>query len=433
MDPQIEELLGLEAVRTRAHIVLKLAEEGRLNHFNYHPECMEDATAYVLKLIQRDFGPDNYHLIPPHGRWQHFEVGGVPRIATLLAQWDEEKCDATEKTRRLIDLFFVSVLLDAGAGDYWKFHESQSGLTLNRSEGIAVAALHMFLNGDFAGKNSSVKHTANGDALRNLSVDILSRGLQVDDTNPMIGVPARADILRKLGESLVNLKDIFGPSGRPGNLFVPKHLDYLIAKSNDSGTLDYRDLWNVLQRLLVPIWPSDRTHINGQPIGDAWPLRALSQQPGLESKPGSIIQPFHKLTQWLGYSLMVPFSRLLSVSWSNTELGTGLPEYRNGGLLVDMGVLELKPESLQRGLSLSGGSLPSFGAGDDEIVEWRAMTVALLDVLHKTILARLDGVELSLPQCLEAGSWKAGRELAAVKRPGTKCSPILNFGDGTLF
>lgn len=52
MDPQIEELLGLEAVRTRAHAVLKLAERGRLNHFNYHPECMEDATDYVLKLIQ---------------------------------------------------------------------------------------------------------------------------------------------------------------------------------------------------------------------------------------------------------------------------------------------------------------------------------------------------------------------------------------------
>ena len=52
MDPQIQELLGLEAVRTRAHVVLKLAEEGRLNHFNYHPECMEDATDYVLKLIQ---------------------------------------------------------------------------------------------------------------------------------------------------------------------------------------------------------------------------------------------------------------------------------------------------------------------------------------------------------------------------------------------
>lgn len=52
MDPQIEELLGLEAVRTRAHAVLKLAEQGRLNHFNYHPERMEEATDYVLKLIQ---------------------------------------------------------------------------------------------------------------------------------------------------------------------------------------------------------------------------------------------------------------------------------------------------------------------------------------------------------------------------------------------
>lgn len=57
-----------------------------------------------------------------------------------------------------------------------------------------------------------------GEALRNINVEILSRGLQVNEGNPMIGVPARADILRKLGESLVNLKDIFGPSGRPGNL-----------------------------------------------------------------------------------------------------------------------------------------------------------------------------------------------------------------------
>jgi hypothetical protein len=36
----------------------------------------------------------------------------------------------------------------------------------------------------------------------------------------MVGVPARADILRKLGDSLVNLKDIFGRSGRPGKISV---------------------------------------------------------------------------------------------------------------------------------------------------------------------------------------------------------------------
>ncbi|CAG8112059.1 unnamed protein product [Penicillium salamii] len=429
MNPQIEELLGLEAVRSRAHAVLKLAEQGRLNHFNYHADRMEDATDYVLKLIQRDFGPDKYHLIPPHGRWQHFEVGGVPRIDNLLAEWDQQNLDTLEKTRRLVDLFFVSVLLDAGAGDFWRFQEPGTGHALNRSEGIAVAALHMFLNGDFAGPNSPSKHTANGEALRNINIEILSRGLQVNtESNPMVGVGARTEIIRKLGESLVNLKEVFGPSGRPGNL-----VDYLIAQSKESGNLDYKDLWNVLQRLLLPIWPSDRTHIEGYPIGDAWPLRVLEKAPGADSRPYPNIQPFHKLTQWLAYSLQVPFSRLLSVSWTNTHLGTGLPEYRNGGMLVDMGVLELKPEALQRGLTLSGGALPSFGAGDDEIVEWRAMTVALLDEMHVKILKRLDGVELSLPQVLEAGSWKAGRELAAAKRPDTKCSPILNFGDGTLF
>lgn len=56
MNPQIEELLGLEAVRSRAHAVLELAKQDRLNHFNYHADRMEDATDYVLKLIQ--VGPD---------------------------------------------------------------------------------------------------------------------------------------------------------------------------------------------------------------------------------------------------------------------------------------------------------------------------------------------------------------------------------------
>lgn len=124
------------------------------------------------------------------------------------------------------------------------------------------------------------------------------------------------------------------------------------------------------------------------------------------------------------------------MSWTKSELGTGLPEYRNGGLFVDMELLTLKPDAQKKGLKVSKSELPCFGAGDDEIVEWRAMTVALLDELHKRVESssdRFGGVRLSLPQMLEAGSWKAGRELAAEKRPATKSSPILNSGDGTLF
>ena len=162
-------------------------------------------------------------------------------------------------------------------------------------------------------------------------------------------------------------------------------------------------------------------------------MKVLSYNP-CKSNTGNI-QPFHKLTQWLAYSLMVPFQRLLSVKWTNADLGTGLPEYRNGGLFVDMGVLTLKPDTLQRGFKTSGTNLPCYRVMDDEIVEWRAMTVALLDELHRRILAsgRFGETKLTLPQMLEAGSWKAGRELAASKRPESRCSPILNSGDGTLF
>jgi hypothetical protein len=190
---------------------------------------------------------------------------------------------------------------------------------------------------------------------------------------------------------------------------------------------------------LIPSWPKDRTHIDGQPIGDAWPLQVLERRSGGQGEAAVAealhIQPFHKLTQWLAYSLTVPFVRILGVEWTNTELGTGLPEYRNGGLFVDLGVLQLKPEVLQLGKSNTGAEQPGFMANSDVIVEWRAMTVALLDELHKLLKAKFleKGVTLSMAQMLEAGTWKGGRELAAKNRPSTRMSPIVVMGDGTLF
>ncbi|GCB21486.1 uracil catabolism protein 4 [Aspergillus awamori] len=427
MDSSTRHLLRLEAVRERANIVFRLAEQGKLHHYDYHPERLDATVDYVAGIIQRDFGPNRYDQIPPHGRWQHFDVGGVPRIQKLIERWDASGYDDKEKVRSLLDLFFVSVLLDAGAGDTWRYVEKETGAMFNRSEGIAVASLYMFLNGDFANKDSERKDVVHGEALRTLSVDKLLRGFQVDDSsNPLLGASARVQILQKLGESLRNLPEIFGPSGRPGQI-----ADYLLATSK--GSLDYSVLWDVLQKTLIPIWPSDRTKVNGYPIGDAWPLAVLAEHS--PSSPTDGIQPFHKLTQWLAYSLKVPFERLLYLKWQNADLGTGLPEYRNGGLFIDMGVLTLKPEAQERGLRMSGGSLPCFAVGDGEIVEWRAMTVALLDKLHERILqsGKFGDIQLSLPQMLEAGSWKAGRELAAKNRPETKSSPILNSGDGTLF
>jgi hypothetical protein len=78
----------------------------------------------------------------------------VPRITDLIKSWKENGADDLEVTRRLIDLFFVSVLLDAGAGDHWRYIEPGTEREYERSEGIAVASLYMF---------KSLSFTAMGD------------------------------------------------------------------------------------------------------------------------------------------------------------------------------------------------------------------------------------------------------------------------------
>lgn len=196
-------------------------------------------------------------------------------------------------------------------------------------------------------------------------------------------------------------------------------------------------LWELLMTGLAPIWPPSRTAINGISIGDAWPCAAMPHPAPAPSTPtfspfptsarsGSAaawesILPFHKLTQWLTYSLMQPMQQLMKIHFAGQHLLTGLPEYRNGGLFVDMGVLTLKPQDMERGLEkykdfcLRTGTrgievAPMFEPSDDVVVEWRGVTVGLLDRLctdvNMALRKELGGNELSLPQVLEAGSWK---------------------------
>lgn len=345
----------------------------------------------------------------------------------MLEDWRKAGYDEKECTRRLIDLFFVSVLLDAGAGDIWCFSEAATGEKYSRSEGLAVASLYMFKEGNFTSTAGGVRERVDSQGLQALTAEKLGAGLQASNNNPIPGVSSRAGLLRALGGSLSKHPEIFGEDGRPGNV-----VDFLLSTSS-KGKLDVKELWNTLQLILIPCWPKDRTNISGVAIGDAWPLSTLQKQAGEDATLA--IQPFHKLTQWLTYSLMVPFERVLGYQWTNATLLTGLPEYRNGGLFVDMGVLTLKKDSLARGLAAADASAPSvpvFEASDDVIVEWRALTVQLLDAIYDKIVERI-GVKLSMAQVLEAGTWKSGRELAAKYRPTTKSSPIAIQSDGTVF
>jgi hypothetical protein len=266
--------------------------------------------------------------------------------------------------------------------------------------------------------------------------------------------------------------------------------DYLLShpstQASSKPVVPITILWNVLLTGLAPIWPPSRTTLDGQSLGDAWPCQSMprasvsgaSGSPtglsvfpaGPPAAPWESILPFHKLTQWLCYSLMQPMQSLLQMHFAGVELMTGLPEYRNGGLFVDLGVLTLNPKDEERGLAhyakycaRTGTKnvevAPMFEPSDDVIVEWRGVTVGFLDILcvevNKALKTELAGNELTLAQLLEAGSWKVrapflraavgcvlcadwlsfqgGREIAEVSRPNTKEPPILIDSDGTVF
>lgn len=182
-------------------------------------------------MTQRDFGT-NVAAIPPHGRWRHFDAAGLPRITTLLAKFHNDGADAMEAARRLVDLFVVSVLLDAGAGPTWTYEELKTGLKIGRSEGLAVASLDMFEAGLFAraedeGGDGS-KEKCEAIALSRITPELLSISLQVDPTtNAMEGLEGRAGLLSRLGDTLQKDEQGYfkGPAGvkyrsgtRPGFL-----------------------------------------------------------------------------------------------------------------------------------------------------------------------------------------------------------------------
>ncbi|CAK7241256.1 MAG: hypothetical protein STHCBS139747_002716 [Sporothrix thermara] len=475
-------LRSLNAVRERSRIVSNKALRNELNHFDVDMSKFPDVVSFVSQIIKRDYDAPYATSIPPHGRYQHFAVGGRDRVALLLKTFPPE-IDSTERCRRLIDLFLVSVLLDAGAGTQWQYKSTENGRYYRRSEGLAVASLEMFKAGLFSSLPTANKTQVDMDGLRALTVDDLAKGLQSGPGNTVAGLEGRASLLIRLGDALAANPEVFGKDGRPGNM-----VDYLLAhpttQASSMPIVLLPVLWSLLMDGLAPIWPDARTAINGTSLGDAWPCSSMPQSTASPSMAGvrksstptfspfptsgssgggsggggsggsndvaawESIVPFHKLTQWLTYSLMQPMQSLLKIHFAGTELLTGLPEYRNGGLFIDIGVLTLKPADLERGLAhykehceRTGATgievAPMFEPGDDVIVEWRAVTVGFLDKLaaevNKSMRADLQGQDLTLPQILEAGSWKGGREMAEMSRPNTKEPPILIDSDGTVF
>jgi hypothetical protein len=116
----------------------------------------------------------------------------------------------------LIDLFVVSVLLDAGAGTSWSYKSKESGKVYSRSEGLAVATLEMFKSGLFS-SDSTEPCQVDGAGLKRITVQVLAKGFQHSDSNRLAGIEGRAGLLMRLSDALNN-QEFFGVDARPGNM-----------------------------------------------------------------------------------------------------------------------------------------------------------------------------------------------------------------------
>ena len=390
-------LLSAAAVRERCGIVFAAAERGETRHFRIDLERLGEAARRVAAITRRRY-PDL--AVPYHSRWRHFSVGGIDR-ATLVAAG----ADATEQARARIDLAVVSVLLDAGAGPGWRYREAETGRVWARSEGLAVASLRAMQRGLFSA-DPAAPWRADAAALARMTPQSLAVAFQHGPDNELLGIDSRAALLCRLGVVCAADPDRFGVPARLGHLY-----DYW--RSQD-GVLTASEILRTLLHVLGPIW-SARISLGGVPLGDCGHHGAV---------PGDGLVPFHKLSQWLAYSLVEPLEAG-GVPVIGLDGLTGLAEYRNGGLFIDCGVIVPRDPRLPA---------RPLDAVSEPVVEWRALTVALLDRLAADVRERLGKSAEAFPLAcvLEGGSWAAGREIAFERRPDGS-APITIVSDATLF
>lgn len=391
-------------IRERCANITAAVESGDSAWFTIDNSRREHTASLVAELTRSQYPRLD---VPYHSRWRHFEAGGVDRLQNLRRLIGPGQDEAL--ARASLDLAMVSVLLDAGAGPDWSWQEP-GGARYTRSEGLGVASFHAFVNGAFSSDRSTPLQV-DAQGLRAIDVPRLAALFQAGPDNPLLGLDGRAALLRRLGESLDARQAVFGSPARPGALYD------LLGGTASPSTIEAGDLLRVLLEHFSGVWLTP-SRLDDMPLGDVWRHRNAG---GHGDSAGWVA--FHKLSQWLAYSLVEPFEAA-GLRVAGLDALTALPEYRNGGLLIDSGWLRLSDTARAPG---------PWRVSDELVIEWRALTVSLIDRLAESVrdILGLDAHQLPLASLLQGGTWDAGRQLAMSLRGGLP--PLSIETDGTVF
>lgn len=154
MAQDLKYLQSLKSIRDRCEKVYSAVKSGHHeSRFDIDETKLELVADYVSEIIRRDYANPKKD-IPPHSRWRHFLPAGSIE-SSIISPLKSAGKDDEFVTKSLLDLFVVSVLLDAGAGDRWSYQRNGQGAKVGRSEGLAMASMDMFINGVFSSQRGS--------------------------------------------------------------------------------------------------------------------------------------------------------------------------------------------------------------------------------------------------------------------------------------
>ena len=420
------------AVRLRCAAVTQAVSDGRSGHFRVDRRPLAALAERVGAALRERYAEGR---VPAFSLWRDVEAGGVSRAGELDALLAGRS--AAEQARARFDLVVVSVLLGAEAGAPWRYREGSgavdalalppqrhgrdqllgmldaaaapagapsvpaaepaeaSGAGLAGAEGLAVASLRAFMAGAFS-SSADDPLRADATALKLVDPAALRALFQARSSNPLVGIEGRAGLLQRLGDALLTEAAREGQPARPGLLFDR------VTEGGSRSEVSATALLQMLLRALGPVWRGGGM-VKGVPAGDAWP-HAFAGAGGADPATAGWV-PFHQFGQWMVWSLVEPLQQA-GVTVTHLAALTGLPGSACGGLLQDAGVINPRRE---RDLARRWATASEF------VIEWRALTVTLLD-------------ELALQSGLPLASVLMGCRLLAGAAP-----PLHIDSDGTVF
>lgn len=373
-----------DEIRRKAHMMLALAAEDRLDHVGVDLDRLDTAVATVLETTRENY-PD--FQIPPYGVWRSFEAGGIDRWQAMASARGFET--AEQMLAGAADLALLGIAMSTLHPAGWRYEDRMTETVATGTTASALAAFHMFASGSFSSEMTD-PYRVDAGALVSMDLIELAAGLQWDDRDDADHLKAMQRHLKRFGEALALRPDLFGEgeATRPGLLAVR------LAKESD-GPIDAAQILDRILEALAPVWEGGATS------GDIW-LGDAFVHSGLPGNDVHAIVPFHLAAQQMVYALVEPFA------WAGFEVAgleklTAPADLVHAALFVQSGVLALKGDS---------GSLAPE-AIRDRMIEIRALTLALTDKLAERLAS---GLGMSLDQVpftciLEGGTSRAGNHI----------------------